>query len=159
MPYVSIGRTTITIAHRLSTIKDANCIFVMGDGLILEQGTHSELLRDENGPYSRLVAAQQLREMREVELKNLDTDASYVKGGDMKQTARDELPLGRQKSSHSLASEVIAQKEQTQNNDYSLFYVFVRLCKLNRTAWKKYGIGVVAASRAYFFGRFLTRVF
>ncbi|KAF9230695.1 P-loop containing nucleoside triphosphate hydrolase protein, partial [Melanogaster broomeanus] len=32
------GRTTITIAHRLSTIKDADCIYVMGDGLVLEQG-------------------------------------------------------------------------------------------------------------------------
>ncbi|KAF9510735.1 hypothetical protein BS47DRAFT_1251322, partial [Hydnum rufescens UP504] len=40
----SQGRTTITIAHRLSTIKDAGCIYVMGDGLVLEQGTHDELL-------------------------------------------------------------------------------------------------------------------
>ena len=38
------GRTSFVIAHRLSTIKDADLIFVMKDGDIIEQGTHEELL-------------------------------------------------------------------------------------------------------------------
>ena len=58
----SEGRTTITVAHRLSTIKDANCIYVMGDGALIESGTHDELLRDLDGAYARLVNAQKLRE-------------------------------------------------------------------------------------------------
>lgn len=58
----SQGRTTITVAHRLSTIKDANCIYVMGDGALIESGTHDELLRDSDGAYARLVNAQKLRE-------------------------------------------------------------------------------------------------
>lgn len=38
------GRTTIAIAHRLSTIQDANCIYVMEQGRIIESGTNEELL-------------------------------------------------------------------------------------------------------------------
>jgi ATP-binding cassette subfamily B (MDR/TAP) protein 1 len=35
------GRTTIVVAHRLSAVKDADCIFVMGDGRVIEKGTHA----------------------------------------------------------------------------------------------------------------------
>merc|ERR1719265_888090 len=38
------GRTTLVIAHRLSTICDANKIFGMRDGVVVERGTHEELL-------------------------------------------------------------------------------------------------------------------
>ena len=46
-------RTTIVIAHRLSTIENANQIVVLDNGLISQQGTHSELL-EEDGIYSSL---------------------------------------------------------------------------------------------------------
>ena len=39
------GRTSFIIAHRLSTIRDANCILVMKDGAIIEQGSHEELMK------------------------------------------------------------------------------------------------------------------
>ena len=39
------GRTSFVIAHRLSTIRDANCILVMKDGAIIEQGSHEELMK------------------------------------------------------------------------------------------------------------------
>ncbi|KAI7865224.1 P-loop containing nucleoside triphosphate hydrolase protein [Mucor mucedo] len=53
------GRTTITIAHRLSTIQNADVICVLKDGLVIEQGTHWELLAL-NGTYSALVYEQSL---------------------------------------------------------------------------------------------------
>ncbi len=46
-------RTTFIIAHRLSTIRNANCIMVLEDGVIIERGTHDELL-EQKGRYYEL---------------------------------------------------------------------------------------------------------
>jgi ABC-type multidrug transport system fused ATPase/permease subunit len=51
------GRTVITIAHRLSTIRDSHKIVVLKDGIISEEGTHSELL-SRNEFYAELYRIQ-----------------------------------------------------------------------------------------------------
>ncbi|MGT2950207.1 multidrug ABC transporter ATP-binding protein [Streptococcus cuniculi] len=51
------GRTTIAIAHRLSTIQDANCIYVLDKGKIIESGTHEELL-EKAGLYHKMYQLQ-----------------------------------------------------------------------------------------------------
>ena len=51
------GRTTIAIAHRLSTIQDANCIYVLDKGRIIESGTHEELLTL-GGTYHKMYSLQ-----------------------------------------------------------------------------------------------------
>ncbi|KAJ1623399.1 P-loop containing nucleoside triphosphate hydrolase protein [Pavlovales sp. CCMP2436] len=51
-------RTTLVIAHRLSTIRNADKIAYVGEGRVLEEGTHDQLLRlGEKGKYAALVAA------------------------------------------------------------------------------------------------------
>ncbi|HFU4364357.1 TPA: ABC transporter ATP-binding protein [Streptococcus suis] len=51
------GRTTIAIAHRLSTIQDADCIYVLDKGKIIESGNHEELLALK-GTYHRMYELQ-----------------------------------------------------------------------------------------------------
>ena len=47
------GRTTFVIAHRLSTVRNADCIMVLGQGRIIERGTHDELI-EKKGKYYQL---------------------------------------------------------------------------------------------------------
>jgi ATP-binding cassette subfamily B multidrug efflux pump len=60
------ARTTILIAHRISTVKDADQIIVLDDGVVIERGTHTELLA-QRGAYALLYERQLLEE----ELENL----------------------------------------------------------------------------------------
>jgi ATP-binding cassette, subfamily B (MDR/TAP), member 1 len=57
---VSKNRTTLMIAHRLATIKKADNIIVLQKGRLVQQGTHDELMAQENGAYWTLATAQQL---------------------------------------------------------------------------------------------------
>ena len=52
------GRTVFVIAHRLSTIKHASTIYVLDRGMIVDKGSHEELLREEKGLYKRLYDMQ-----------------------------------------------------------------------------------------------------
>lgn len=55
---ITKGRTSIVIAHRLATIKMADKIIVMDKGLIVEEGTHQELLEKPDGYYKNLYNKQ-----------------------------------------------------------------------------------------------------
>jgi subfamily B ATP-binding cassette protein MsbA len=59
---ITKGRTSIVIAHRLATIKKADKIIVMDAGKIVEEGTHKQLLKIENGFYRNLYEVQFMAE-------------------------------------------------------------------------------------------------
>ena len=52
------GRTSVVIAHRLATVRNADKIIVLESGIIVEQGTHAELIPNENGLYKSLTELQ-----------------------------------------------------------------------------------------------------
>ncbi len=60
------GRTSFIIAHRLSTIRSADRILVINDGIIIEDGTHNELMK-KKGHYYRLYTNQFIEE-KEIEV-------------------------------------------------------------------------------------------
>ena len=119
----------------------------MGEGVVLESGTHLELLRRENGLYARLVAAQRLKESRGEED---ESEGSAVDDAiDMEKAAPDEFPRKRRNSSaRSLASEIIVnnkQQQQERRKDYSMFYLFKRIGLLNPSGYRAYFFGACAA--------------
>ncbi len=56
--------TVIIVAHRLSTVQNADIIFVVEAGKVVESGSHNELMRNADGPYSNLIS-RQIKDMRD----------------------------------------------------------------------------------------------
>ena len=138
-----LGRTTIAIAHRLSTIKDADVICVLGEGLVLEQGSHDELLQA-NGTYAGLVQAQKLKAQDDTDIEDVTQTAAPEE-----QVANREMSINRVDTGHSLASEIIKQKNKSSADskpkDLSIFMLFVRMGRLSRKQWKNYVIGTICS--------------
>ncbi|ORX45556.1 multidrug resistance protein 1 [Piromyces finnis] len=76
----SSGRSTLVIAHRLTTVKNADCIIVMDKGVIIESGTHNELM-EKQGVYYNLVKNQ---EMNVQENEVVEDEESDVEDSEMK---------------------------------------------------------------------------
>ncbi|CAM6010259.1 unnamed protein product [Sphagnum balticum] len=76
---VMVGRTTVVVAHRLTTIRSADLIAVIERGVVVETGTHEELLSNPDGAYSQLVHLQQIYKHQDKDLglkPELDTCVS-----------------------------------------------------------------------------------
>ena len=147
----AIGRTTIVVAHRLATIKDADLIVVMGEGEIVEKGTHYSLLADENGAYAQLVQNQKLSQKAAEKLaedEEEEEDVDSIPGSPMSE----KVPgLHRQITGRSIASALLEQQharreeEAAQRGKISFMRLFARLIKLNGKHWKWYILGVIGA--------------
>jgi len=116
---ISVNRTTLVIAHKLATIQKADNIAVMANGAIVEQGTHSVLLR-RDGYYAALVAAQDLGDVDkdEVGLRKTDND-----GGEHDESNR-QTSLNERKFTAQVPSKV--NMEQKKLDAGTLNYSLLR---------------------------------
>lgn len=65
---VMVGRSTIVVAHRLTTIRNANLIAVIQRGVVVETGSHDELLSKSDGAYTQLIRLQQIHKEQDDEM-------------------------------------------------------------------------------------------
>ncbi|CAN1292876.1 ABC transporter B family member 11 [Linum perenne] len=56
---IMINRTSVIVAHRLTTVRNVDAIAIIHQGKIVEKGSHTELLKDPDGPYSHLMRFQE----------------------------------------------------------------------------------------------------
>jgi len=54
----ALSMTVVIVAHRLSTVRNADIIFVVDKGQVVESGSHDELIQNEEGPYTNLMSRQ-----------------------------------------------------------------------------------------------------
>jgi ATP-binding cassette subfamily B (MDR/TAP) protein 1 len=129
---VSKDRTTIVIAHKLSTIRNAHNIAVMSNGVIIEQGTHEELIK-RGDAYARLVRAQ--------DLGSADADDSAVE----KEHVEEKIELVR---TQTQAASTFHDAEKTTAKDginFSLFRCIVIVFWEHRHLWPYFLILLLAS--------------
>ncbi|GAB1600864.1 multidrug resistance protein 1A-like [Argonauta hians] len=123
---VQSGRTTLVVAHRLSTIRSADTILAFKDGVVVERGTHEELI-EKDGLYCSLVKAQ-----------SLTTEET-------KETEKKEICSNEQRKDSVVSVKDV--KEETSEDDKDLpDPSTLRIFKMNLPEWPFIFIGCIAAT-------------
>ncbi|XP_067865081.1 ATP-dependent translocase ABCB1-like isoform X3 [Heterodontus francisci] len=136
----SKGRTTILIAHRLSTIRTANVIASFQDGVLVEQGTHAELMQ-KNGIYHSLVSAQTFKSTEE-------EDNRTESGTELDESEHFHImrTLSNKSSTKSTTQNEIKVEENKEEGENLREVSFLKLFKLNKSEWPYIVLGVIGAS-------------
>ncbi|CAF1495581.1 unnamed protein product, partial [Adineta steineri] len=127
------NRTTIVIAHRLTTIQNADYIYVLDKGGVIEEGTHETLLAKEGGKYQTMVKMQQSK-------KTINTQDGLMNM--VEAVAADEEQLVERVRLLSESEAInINQRVSISTRNKS---VFLRLLKMNSPEWMFILIGCLA---------------
>ncbi|XP_060052095.1 ATP-binding cassette sub-family B member 5 [Erinaceus europaeus] len=129
----SKGRTTIVVAHRLSTIRSADLIVTIKDGMVVEKGTHAELMAKQ-GLYHSLAVSQDIKK----------TDEQMGSMAYSTEKTSNSVPLCSINSINSdftEKSEEAIQYKKTTLPEVSLLKIF----KLNKPEWPSVALGTLAS--------------
>ncbi|MBZ3872674.1 Phosphatidylcholine translocator ABCB4 [Sciurus carolinensis] len=140
------GRTTIVIAHRLSTIRNADVIAGFEDGVIVEQGSHRELMKKE-GVYFKLVNMQTSGNQMQSEEFEAELNEEKVNSGMAPNGWK--TRIFRNSTNKSLKNSRMHQNgldAETNELDENVPPVsFLKVLKLNKTEWPYFVVGTVCA--------------
>ncbi|XP_077622936.1 phosphatidylcholine translocator ABCB4 isoform X3 [Crocuta crocuta] len=140
------GRTTIVIAHRLSTIRNADVIAGFEDGVIVEQGSHGELMKKE-GVYFKLVNMQ--TSGNQMQSEEFDVELSNEKaamGMDPKGWTSRIFRNSTHKSLRNSRKYQNGLDVETKELDENVPPVsFLKVLKLNKTEWPYFVVGIACA--------------
>ncbi|CAH2282375.1 multidrug resistance 1 [Pelobates cultripes] len=132
------GRTTIVVAHRLSTIRNADTIAGFDNGVIVEQGNHSELMKIQ-GVYYKLVTMQGF-EMTNTSVKKWSPH-----------NHKHSRLVRRKSSRHSMKKVPEKEEKEKDKKDETVDLVdvppvsFFKVMKLNKPEWPYFVVGVICA--------------
>ncbi|XP_026264294.2 ATP-binding cassette sub-family B member 5 [Urocitellus parryii] len=129
----SKGRTTIVVAHRLSTVRSADLIVTLKDGMVVEKGTHAELMAQQ-GLYYSLAMSQ--------DIKKVDEEMESMTYSTERNTSPATLcAVNSIKSDSDDKCEESIQSKETSLPEVSLLKIF----KLNKSEWIFVILGTLAS--------------
>ncbi|XP_015213560.2 ATP-dependent translocase ABCB1 isoform X1 [Lepisosteus oculatus] len=138
---VRLGRTTIIVAHRLSTIRNADIIAGFENGVIVEQGSHKELM-DRKGVYHSLVTMQSFKSNEEGEDA---AEEEIVKEKSPSLVSLTETSLFRTKSAKMTSKETGEEQESKDSDDTVPDVSFLNVLRLNLPEWPYIVVGILCA--------------
>ncbi|NP_084237.1 ATP-binding cassette sub-family B member 5 [Mus musculus] len=130
----SKGRTTIVVAHRLSTIRGADLIVTMKDGMVVEKGTHAELMAKQ-GLYYSLAMAQDIKKVDEQMESRTCSTAGNASYGSLCDVNSAKAPCTDQ-------LEEAVHHQKTSLPEVSLLKIF----KLSKSEWPFVVLGTLASA-------------
>ncbi|KAK9762561.1 hypothetical protein K7432_011587 [Basidiobolus ranarum] len=150
------NRTTIVIAHRLSTIKNADLIVVMSQGVMVESGTHSDLIA-QNGVYAGLVRSQELKRVDVPTDPKLQDEVECIdKEEPTPSVVDDDTMLGdvqlnaitkmASRLSHYSYDTSISDEKKDPEEKVKKSFSFLRVLKLNMPEWHLLLVGTIGSA-------------